>query len=436
MSAGALVAAVILALLLIPRDPMEQYFSRIPPPPPVTVVVATNRGPLQVFPESMGCFIIAPDGTLWRWGQPGGFQFSRTNTPEQITTNTDWLHAAAGVAVRADGSLWTWGYDLQAPPVSSTPTSNWISSPRQVGSEQNWKSATSGAGFAVALKQDGTLWGWGHDSEGQLGNGLNTETNRAGLVYIGNRARYFYLRNTRTNLVQVGTNQSWSEVKAEGDCTLALRTDGSLWVWGRIDRLLNGQPGRTFAVPTQVCRETNWLEFQWIGWEAFALNRKGELWTLFRSAPQPTMPVTAVGELFASNCVPGRFALAVGFIQLHPDGTLWTTRLDVSRGGFQYKPLNQWRRVGNRSDWVTLWGWGTAYGMTADGTLWTWGTDWGQEGVTPLSSKMHLLENRVRGWFGVSPSRHSTGGFIPIQKEPRPLMRITTGNTNRTISKN
>lgn len=383
-----------------------------------------------MFPVSMGCFIIPPDGTLWRWGQPGGFQFSRTNVPEQVITNTSWVQAAAGndncVAVNADGSLWSWGNDFEAPLVSSTPITRWIPAPRRVGTEQDWAYAASGDGYAVALKRDGTLWGWGQDSEGQLGYGLGPEqTNRV-------RFRSYQLPHIRTNLVQVQTNRSWTDLKSGGQCTLALRADGSLWVWGRIPPLLNGQPGAIFPVPTHVCSETNWVEFEWTGPHAFALNRNGELWHLFRSAPQASAPVAAAGELFASNCVPGRFAFAVGFCQIHPDGTLWATRLDVSRIS-NIKPLNQWTRVGKRSDWLALWGRdGTAYGMTADGTLWTWGIDWGQEGITPLSSKIHLLENRVRGWLGASPSSKSTGGFIPIQKEPRPLMRIVDGTTNVT----
>lgn len=288
----------------------------------------------------------------------------------------------------------------------------------------DWALAAAGDGHAIALKRDGTLWGWGHDSDGQLGNGLGPE--QTNLV----RVLSTRLPHIRTNLVQVGTNRAWTDLKAEGHCTLGLNGDGSMWVWGRIDRLLNGQPGGIFSAPTQVCRETNWLEFQWIGPQVFAVNRKGELWRLFRSPPQPSAPVVAIGELFTTNCVPGRFALAVGFCQLRPDGTLWSTMLGVSHG---YRPLNQWRRVGKRSDWLMLWHRdGTAYGLTTDGTLWTWGTDWGQEGITPLSSRMRLLENRVRGWLGASPSAKSTAGFIPIQKEPRPLMTIIGGQTNVT----
>jgi hypothetical protein len=137
-----------------------------------------------------------------------------------------------------------------------------------------------------------------------------------------------------------------------------------------------------------VCRETNWVTFQWFARGALVVNRDGELWYLFRSPPQPSAPVAAVGELFASNCVPGRFAVGLGFCQLHRDGTLWETKLEPFEG--HCRPLNQWHRVGKRSDWLGLWsGMGTAYGTTADGTVWVWGSDFGQEGITPFSLKMH-----------------------------------------------
>jgi alpha-tubulin suppressor-like RCC1 family protein len=376
-----------------------------------------------VFPGVMGCFIIPADGTLWRWGQPGGYEFSRTNLPEQVGTNRGWLQACAAngncVGVTADGGFWSWGLDFGAPLVSSTPFSNWIPTPERRGVEQDWVSATSGGAHALMLKQDGTVWGWGHDSEGQLGNGLGPE--ETNLV----RVLSSRLPHIRTNLVQVGTNGGWTAITAEGSYTLALRRDGTLWVWGKIERLFNGQAGGGVSIPTQVCRETNWLALPWTGnnFEAWALNRNGELWTLFNSPPQPFASVTTVGDLLASNCVPGRFAMAAAsFYQLHPDGTLWETKLDFSHLP-HYKVLNEGHRLGKRSDWIGLWGgMGTAYGLTADGTLWTWGIAWGQEGITPLSSKMHMLENRIRGWMGFAPGKYSTGGFIPIQKEPRALI--------------
>ena len=90
----------------------------------------------------------------------------------------------------------------------------------------------------MALKRDGTLWAWGDNSAGQLGNGPGPNT---------------------TNLVQVGTNQDWAAATCQGASTLGLRTNGTLWVWGRIYAVRNRLTAAiTFLTPTRVCRETNW----------------------------------------------------------------------------------------------------------------------------------------------------------------------------------
>jgi alpha-tubulin suppressor-like RCC1 family protein len=423
LTLGLSLATTILVLLFMPRDPLQRYLARGPNPSPVTVAIGSNKGQVRVFPGFTGCFIIPPDGSLWRWGQPGGYQFSRTNLAEQVGTNRDWAQASAAngncVGVTADGSFWSWGLDFGAPLVSSTFFKNWDSEPKQVGIKRDWAWATSGGSHAVMLKRDGTVWGWGHDSEGQLGNGLGPE--ETNLV----RVLHSQLPHIRTNLVQVGTNGDWTAVSAEPSYTLALRADGTLWMWGKIQRLLNGQPGGVFPVPTRVCRETNWSALQWdgTGLQGMALDGNGGLWRFFNSQPEPSAGADSVGQLFASNCVPGRFALAYpGFWQLHPDGTLWETKVDFSQPP-NFKVLNQWHRAGKRSDWIGLWGgMGTAYGVTADGTVWTWGTVWGLEGITSPTSKMHILENRIKGALGFAAKPYSTGGVTPIQREPRPLI--------------
>ena len=64
-------------------------------------------------------------------------------------------------------------------------------------------------------------------------------------------------------------------------------------------------------------------------------------------------------------------------------------------------------------------------GLTSDGRLWMWGCDQGQNGVMPPGLRLHLIEERIQGWAGWGPVKPHTPGWItPIQREPRPLMRI------------
>src|SRR5690554_6766187 len=87
-----------------------------------------------------------------------------------------WKKLAAGTefsaGIQSDGSLWAWGSNLNGElgqgSIAPYPT------PVQVGSEANWKTLSTGAFHVIAVKEDGTLWAWGNNSVNQLGNG-NTD---------------------------------------------------------------------------------------------------------------------------------------------------------------------------------------------------------------------------------------------------------------------
>lgn len=114
------------------------------------------------------------------------------------------------VAILEDGTLWAWGNNSSGQLGDGTTTDR--ATPTQIGSDANWSKVTTGAYHTVALKSDGTLGAWGYNGWRQLGNG--SETNR----------------NTPT---QTGTNTNWIAIGAGEFFTLALKDDGSLWSWGR-----------------------------------------------------------------------------------------------------------------------------------------------------------------------------------------------------------
>jgi hypothetical protein len=427
-----LVAVTMSVLVRQSNTPWVPYVSRSRVPPPVMARMQTTNGVLRVFPAGMGVLLILPDGSLWRWGQAGGFAFSRAMVPEQVGTNYDWLQACSAngqcVALRKDGTFWHWGSDYGAPLISSVPFTNLILSPEQVGAENDWASVTTGDQHSAALKKDGTVWAWGHDEHGQMGNGLGTkETNLL-------RLSRFYLHPIQTNLVQVSTNRDWIAIGcAQGSDTIGLRANGTLWVWGHVNRFWNGRPGAIFPVPTRVCRETNWLAIE----SDLALNRDGQVWMLFRAPPDASASAATTCLLLASNCIAGRFAFAqTGLYQLHADGSLWKAELTWHVGHDLHVTMgHKWHRVGKRSDWISLWGMGTAVGLTADGTVWIWGNDLGQEGQMPLSLKINLVEDKFKSWLGLAPSKsRSRWWMTPAQRTPRPLMRILPAEPAQPIA--
>ena len=115
---------------------------------------------------------------------------------------------AAGYAhtctIRTDGTLWCWGSNYSGELGDGTATSQ--TTPERAGTATNWAGIDAGGNFTCALRTDGTLWCWGSNTRGQLGDGSTTN------------------RNTP---VQVGTATNWASVSAGDSHTCAVRTDGT-----------------------------------------------------------------------------------------------------------------------------------------------------------------------------------------------------------------
>ena len=412
------------------------YVPRGTIPPAVTATLARSNGPVRALFGPLHALLILPDGSLWEWGGLGGPSGAKVRVPTRIGTNDDWTQAvvASGhyLGIRNDGTLWNWGVPYSSSPLAMNAwPMPFPALPEQVGFESNWVRVAASASHSVVLRHDGTIWAWGDDSLGQMGNGLGPhETNRVrGHTFQMENDKMVstYLHEGRTNLVQVGTNHDWTAIAAGyGSYTLGLRADGTLWVWGAID--IWGKSGSTqavYSVPVQVCGETNWVRLE--GQVAF--NAKGEAWQLFFAPPNLEAPAEGICRLIATDWRPGRSAFGQeGLYQLHDDRTLWTAKLSWSSKERRFGPATSWHKVGDRADWVSVEGsMGTVIGVTADGTVWMWGTDISQEGVEMLQSRFGALKRKVLGWVHAAPGSYSSGGIIPVQREPRPLMHLKPG---------
>ncbi len=131
------------------------------------------------------------DGTLWTWGNAGGGQLgngqtSDYNTATQMNADTDWSTGfSAGdehvLAKKANGSIWAWGRNNDGQLGDGTTNSS--SSPVQIGTDVNW-SGNLVAGFAHSggIRLDGTLNTWGFGGNGELGNGFNLTVQNPTLI--------------------------------------------------------------------------------------------------------------------------------------------------------------------------------------------------------------------------------------------------------------
>jgi ABC-type transport system involved in multi-copper enzyme maturation permease subunit len=424
-AALASVAAVLLMASLI----STVWRSRSGPLPPVLVYLARSNAPPRFVADWSGALLILPDGSLWRWGQPGGLR--KSVVPERVGTNYDWVQVAVAqdccVGLRTNGTIWQWSPvgDLSGIPeqVSAAKALPWPdSAPASNGArgttalpdlDQGWSSvavgrtnlSAFGPATAFALRLDGTLWSW------SPGSGP-----------------------AHARLFQMGGDHDWAALCG---ATLRLRTNGTLWVQGNFARRPFASPGQQPDAPSpvQVCRDTNWLAFGSSelaeGWTA-----SGQLCDLSTLSPDAQAPAATTCQVITSNSAPGRHALAAfnqegPLYEVRPDGTLW----HGGRAATSLATLNHiadWRRVGNRTDWVSIWGAGrTAFGLTADGTIWTWGVDMGRDPLDDLSTRLKYMRLRIQSMFRGGRGAAGPAMMPYIQKEPRPLLRLLSTNRQK-----
>jgi len=219
--------------------------------PVQTVAFGTNWK--QVASDNSNTVAIKTDGTLWTWGlnsygQLGDNTLIKKSSPVQtVAFGTNWKQVACGYqhisAIKTDGTLWTWGRNTNGQLGNNTITST--SSPVQtIAFGTNWKqvSVALQGGTTACIKTDGTLWTWGYNGNGQLGD--NTQTNRSSPIQT----------------IAFGAN--WKSVDCGGTHTAAIKTDGTLWCWGGNDLFGNlGDNTRTDrSSPVQtITRGTNWI---------------------------------------------------------------------------------------------------------------------------------------------------------------------------------
>jgi alpha-tubulin suppressor-like RCC1 family protein len=243
--------------------------------PAQTVSTTTNWSSIGSCNNCYHVAAIKTDGSLWLWGrnnsgQLGDNTITNKSSPVQVTTRTfDWKQVSCGngitTAIKTDGTLWVWGDGFGGALGNNSVTG--VSSPVQtVALGSNWAKISTGSYHVAAIKTDGTLWMWGFNSSGQLGN--NTTTHRS-------------------SPVQIVTGGNWKEISSGGNHACGIKTDGTLWCWGKAsDGQLGNNRTPTFIADLSVSSPVQTIAFgnNWkyvsCGYDfTTAIKTDGTLWT-------------------------------------------------------------------------------------------------------------------------------------------------------------
>ena len=184
-----------------------------------------------VSTSSTHTLAISTDGTLWAWGANASGQLgdgTTTSRHNPVQIMDDVVSISAGnsysAAIKSDGSLWMWGSNHMGQLGNGTTTN--LHTPGMIAADLGeWVMVSAGNVHTMAIRYDGTLWAWGNNDAGQLGNGT-TEDWHVPLRVMHDVA---YVS------VSDGTNFPG------GEYTMAITNDGTLWAWGANDGRLWGR---------------------------------------------------------------------------------------------------------------------------------------------------------------------------------------------------
>jgi alpha-tubulin suppressor-like RCC1 family protein len=322
---------------------------------------------------------IQTDGTLWGWGFNGDTGFvgngaiSDALSPVQINAATDWKEVNAGkshsFAIKISGTLWTWGGNFYGNLGNGTTVSSSI--PIQIGTS-TWKMVKPGKNHSVGIKTDGTLWAWGDNQDGSVGDGT-------------------FVNKSVPTLISSATN--WKMVSCNLSRNIAVKDDGTLWVWGFNSPILGvagmGSGTTHITLPTQVGTDMDWKVAVAGNGHFLAVKDNNTLWAwgggdngqLGNSSTTSISFPTQIGTATDWETVEADNQCSFG---IKANGSLWAWGRNMfgNLGNGTQTNLLIITQIGANSDWKGVsTSVNSTSALTTDGSLYSWGINyWGNLG--------------------------------------------------------
>jgi alpha-tubulin suppressor-like RCC1 family protein len=262
---------------------------------------------------------LKKDGTVWSWGDNhfgqlgNGSTATSSSVPVQAAGLTDVIsissRAAHTIALKSDGTVWTWGYNYYGQLGDGSTTNSKI--PVQVKDSNgaafgDVAAIASGGYHSMALKKDGTVWIWGNNESGQIGDG--STTSRSKPIQVKDSSGIVF-----GDVVAIAAGQFHS---------IALKKDGTVWRWGH--NLADGTFNRTS--PFHISGFDGTIAIASEGYQIIAIKEGGTLWRWGTNGT--TLPTDPFEARDNTGAILTGFVAAAGgethSTALKNDGTVWT----------------------------------------------------------------------------------------------------------------